>query len=66
MAELTGPEYLSLCFRATAFEGVMAARVAAEKENDAPATTGGEETTVVNADLDSIKRNAALADVIEG
>lgn len=57
--EMSGPHFLALAYRITAFQGVMAARVAAEQEGS------GSERGSIESTPQNLQYNSELADVID-
>jgi hypothetical protein len=63
--EMFAPRFFSLALRTVAFSGVMAARVAAEKDDASPSSNyGGGEVREVAADQKAFETDPALSGLV--
>lgn len=63
IVELTGPHFLALAQRTTAYSGVMAARAAAEQDQQGGSTVGTDRV-VISTPL-ALQNDPALSDVFD-
>lgn len=63
IVKLTGPHFLALAQRTTAYSGVMAARVAAEQDQQGGSTSGADRE-VTSTPL-ALQNDPALSDVFD-
>lgn len=65
VVKMSGPHFLALAYRVSAYDGVITARAQAEDERNGTTTTRGEPGGRVESTPQAIRSDPALADMID-